>query len=112
MTTHIIKVPLKNLLSQKNTKAELTAFLAKTAKQRADAIGGKIVMAWGTECNVTHKYMVWNKDDVPNPVLPSLSEYGWAMKDKEWVPVTTVGASACQVQVRKAAILYQLMLML
>lgn len=55
-STHIIKVPLKNLLSQKNTKAELTAFLAKTAKQRADAIGGKIVMAWGTECEVTHKY--------------------------------------------------------
>ena len=39
-------------------KAELTAFLAKTAKQRADAIGEKIVMARGTECNVTHKYMV------------------------------------------------------
>ena len=56
--------------------------------------------------------MVWNKDVVPNPVLPSLSEYGWAMKDKEWVPVTTVGALACQVQVRKAAMLYQLMPML
>ena len=57
--------------------------------------------------------MVWNKDVVPNPVLPSLSEYGWAMKDtEEWVPVTTVGASACQVQVRKAAMLYQLMPML
>ena len=53
--------------------------------------------------------MVWNKDDVPNPVLPSLSEYGWAMKDKEWVPVMKDGASACQVQVRKAAMLYQLM---
>ena len=47
--------------------------------------------------------IVWNKDDVPNPVLPSLSEYRWAMKDKEWVPVTTDGASACQVQVAQSS---------
>ena len=56
-STHIIKVQLKNLQSHKNTKTELTAFLAKIAEQRAKAIEGKIVMEWETECNVSHKYM-------------------------------------------------------
>ena len=33
--------------------------------------------------------MVWNKDTEPNPVLPSPSDYGWAMENAEWVPVMT-----------------------
>lgn len=33
--------------------------------------------------------MVWNKDNVPNPVLPSPNNYGWVMENDEWVPVMT-----------------------
>ena len=31
--------------------------------------------------------MVWNEDTEPNPVLPSTSDYGWAMENAERVPV-------------------------
>ena len=54
-STHISKVPFKKPLSYMNTKAELTTFLAKTTKQRAEAIGGKIIGPLGTECKATHK---------------------------------------------------------
>ena len=33
--------------------------------------------------------VVWDKDTEPNPVLPSPSDYGWAMENAEWVPVMT-----------------------
>ncbi|KAL9978164.1 hypothetical protein ACROYT_G015654 [Oculina patagonica] len=33
--------------------------------------------------------MVWNKDAVPNPVLPSPRDYCWVMENGEWVPVMT-----------------------
>ena len=33
--------------------------------------------------------MVWKKDTEPNHVLPSPSDYGWAMENAEWVPVMT-----------------------
>ena len=52
---HISKVPLKKPLSYTNTKVELTIFLAKTTKQRAEAIGEMIVGPLGTECKATHK---------------------------------------------------------
>ena len=42
------------------TKAEL---LAKKVKQRADATGKKFVVAWGTECQATHKDMSHLKSD-------------------------------------------------
>lgn len=33
--------------------------------------------------------MVWNKDTAPHHVLPSSSDYGWAMENAEWAPVMT-----------------------
>ena len=39
------------------TKAELIAFLAKKVKERGEAVERQIVVAWGTECKVTHKDM-------------------------------------------------------
>ena len=56
-STHISKVPLKRPLSHTKTKAELTALLAKKVKERAEVIGRQIVVAWGTECEATHKDM-------------------------------------------------------
>ena len=38
-----------------STKAELTAFLAKKVEERGEAVGRQIVVAWGTECEATHK---------------------------------------------------------
>ena len=35
------------------------------------------------------QFVVWDKDTEPNPVLPSPSDYGWAMENAEWVPVMT-----------------------
>ncbi|KAK3746101.1 hypothetical protein QZH41_015518, partial [Actinostola sp. cb2023] len=56
-STHISKVSLKKLVSHTKTKAELTTFLAKNVKQRAEASGRQIVVAWGTVCEATHKDM-------------------------------------------------------
>ena len=56
-STHSGKVPLKKLLSHSKTMAELTAFLAKKVKERDEAIERQIVVAWGTECEATHKVM-------------------------------------------------------
>ena len=53
-SSHISKVLLKKLISHTKTKAK---FLAKKVKQRADAIGKKFVVAWGTECQTTHEDM-------------------------------------------------------
>ena len=54
--------------------------------------------------------MVWKKVAVPNPVLLSPRDCGWAMDDEEWVPLMTTLAPApkaiiptCQVQVLKDA---------
>lgn len=36
-----------------------------------------------------YQAMVWNKDRVANPVLPSPESYGWAKEDDRWTPVMT-----------------------
>ena len=36
-----------------------------------------------------YQAMVWNNDKVTNPELPSPQDYGWVMKDNEWLPVMT-----------------------
>ena len=46
------RTPLKNLLSHTKTNAEL---LTQKVKQRADTTGNKFVVAWGAECQATHK---------------------------------------------------------
>ncbi|KAL9951847.1 hypothetical protein ACROYT_G044582, partial [Oculina patagonica] len=62
-STHIGKVLLKKLPSHTKTKAELTAFLAKKVKERGEAVGRQIVVAWGTECEATHKDMAHLQSD-------------------------------------------------
>ncbi|KAL9960825.1 hypothetical protein ACROYT_G034330 [Oculina patagonica] len=62
-STHIGKVLLKKLRSHTKTKAELTAFLAKKVKERGEAVGRQIVVAWGTECEATHKDMAHLQSD-------------------------------------------------
>ena len=56
-STHIAKVPLKKLLSHTKTKAELTTFLAKKVKERGQVLRRQLVVAWGKECEATHKDM-------------------------------------------------------
>ena len=53
-STHIAKVPLKKLTK---TKAELTTFLAKKLKERGEVLRRQLVVAWGKECEATHKDM-------------------------------------------------------
>ncbi|CAH3164811.1 unnamed protein product, partial [Porites lobata] len=52
-STHIAKLPMKKLLAHSKTKGELTTFLAKNVKDNAN--GRQVVVAWGTECEVTHR---------------------------------------------------------
>ena len=56
-SSHIAKVPLKKLLSHTKTKAELTTFLAKKVKERGQVLRRQLVVAWGKECEATHKDM-------------------------------------------------------
>ena len=43
----------KKLLAHSKTKGELTTFLAKNVKDNAN--GRQVVVAWGTECEATHR---------------------------------------------------------
>ena len=52
-STHIAKVPMKKLLAHSKTRGELTTFLAKNVKDNAN--GRQVVVAWGTECEATHR---------------------------------------------------------
>ena len=45
--------PKKKLLAHSKTKGELTTFLAKNVKD--NATGRQVVVAWGTECEATHR---------------------------------------------------------
>lgn len=54
-STHITKVPLKRLISHTKTKKELAAYLAKKTLEYAEIQGKQIVVAWGSECQATHK---------------------------------------------------------
>ena len=44
---------IKKILAHSKTKGELTTFLAKNVKDYAE--GGQVVVAWGTECEATHR---------------------------------------------------------
>ena len=44
---------MKKLLAHSKTKGELTTFLAKNVKDNAN--GRQVVVAWGTECEATHR---------------------------------------------------------
>ena len=55
-TTHISKVQMKRLLSHNTTKMKLTAgYLARKALEHAETTGKRFVVAWGSECEATHK---------------------------------------------------------
>ena len=54
-STHIGKVPMKKLLSHNKTKMELTEYLARKALDHAESFGKRLVAAWGTACEATHK---------------------------------------------------------
>ena len=41
-----------------------------------------------------YQTLVWNLDTVPFPDLPSPQEYGWKLKDDQWMPVMTSLAPA------------------
>ena len=46
---------MKKLLSHNKTKMELTEYLARKALDHAEIIGKRLVAAWGTSCEATHK---------------------------------------------------------
>jgi len=46
---------MKKLLSHKKTKMELTDYIARKALDHAEIIGKRLVAAWGTACEATHK---------------------------------------------------------
>ena len=54
-STHIGKVPMKKLLSHNETRMELTEYLATKALDHTVIIGKRLVVAWGTACEATHK---------------------------------------------------------
>ena len=54
-STHVGKVPMKKLLSHNKTKMELTEYLARKA---LEMIEKRLVAAWGTACEATHKNVV------------------------------------------------------
>ena len=55
-STKISSVSMKKLLSHTKTKMELTSYLADKAMTHFSRQGGRrFVVAWGSECKVTHK---------------------------------------------------------
>ena len=44
---------MKKILARSKTKGELTTVVAKNVKDYAE--GGQVVVAWGTECEATHR---------------------------------------------------------
>ena len=54
-STQIGKVQMKRLLSHNKTKMELTEYLAKKSLERAEASRKHFVVAWGSQCEATHK---------------------------------------------------------
>ena len=54
-STHIAKVPMKRLLSDTRTKMDLTMYLAEKAINAMRQQGRRLVVAWGSECQATHK---------------------------------------------------------
>ena len=54
-STHITKTPMKRLLAHVKTKAELTQYLATKILERGRQIGKQVVVAWGCQCQATHR---------------------------------------------------------
>ena len=54
-STHIGKVSMKKLLSHNKPEMELTEYLTRKALDHAEIIGKRLVAAWGTACEATHK---------------------------------------------------------
>lgn len=71
-TTHIAKVPMRRLLSHVNTKMELTQYFARKALERGHEIGVRLVVAWGSQCEATHKEMTYlnsNQEEADTKIL-------------------------------------------
>ena len=54
-TTQIARVPMKRLLFHTKIKKELTGYLAEKTIRHAMKHGKRLVVAWGCECQATHK---------------------------------------------------------
>ena len=54
-STHIAKVPMKRPLSDTITKMDVTVYLAEKGINSMKQQGRKFVVAWGSECQATHK---------------------------------------------------------
>ena len=53
-STHIAKLLVKHLLSDKRTKMELTEHLSAKVIQRSECMGKNVIVAWGCYCQGTH----------------------------------------------------------
>ena len=54
-STHFGNVPMMKRLSHNKPKMELAEYLARKALDHAEIIGKRLVAAWGTACEATHK---------------------------------------------------------
>ena len=71
-TTHIAKVPKRQLLSHTKTKMELTISLGQKIKEYADRSGRQLVVAWGSVCKATHKdvaHLQSNQEEADTPLM-------------------------------------------
>ena len=72
-----------------STMEELRWFLFRKKQAKSDRLSPSHAALLQAILRAHFNLMVWNKDYVPNPVLLSLSDYGWAMEKHERVPVMT-----------------------
>ena len=54
-STHIVKVPMRKLLSHSKTKKELSSYLAEEFLDHAVKTNLRVVVAWGCQCRATHQ---------------------------------------------------------
>ena len=71
------------------TVKELRWFLFRKKQAESDKLPPTQAALHQAILRAHFQLMVWNKDTEPNPVLPSPSNYGWAMENAEWVLVMT-----------------------
>ena len=71
------------------TVKELRWFLFRKKQAESDKLPPTQAALHQAILRAHFQLLVWNKDTEPNPVLPSPSDYGWAMENAEWVPVMT-----------------------
>ena len=55
LSTHIVRVPMKNLLSNAKTKMELADYLAQKTIDGEVHNGRRVVVAWRSECKGTRE---------------------------------------------------------